>query len=82
MVRRYIGAQTGNQNERMASSGKAKEVEKERYSDVRRRERTRRRSSRSRSGGVLSTALLRKKGAKQDDEFRPHQSLRGTGRRG
>jgi hypothetical protein len=36
MVRRHVEAQTGNHNERTASSGKAKEVEKGRYSDVRR----------------------------------------------
>jgi len=57
MVRRHVGAQTGSQNERTASSGKAKEVEKGRYSDVWRREHTRRSSSRSRGGGVVSPAL-------------------------
>jgi hypothetical protein len=34
MVRRHVGAQTGNQNERLASTGQAKEVEKERYAEM------------------------------------------------
>jgi hypothetical protein len=36
VVLRHVGTQTGNQKERTASSGKAKEVEKGRYSEVRR----------------------------------------------
>jgi hypothetical protein len=35
VVLRHVGTQTGNQNEKTASSGKAKEVEKGRYSAVR-----------------------------------------------
>ena len=34
MVRRHVGAHSGLQNERTASAGEAKEVEKGRYSDV------------------------------------------------
>jgi hypothetical protein len=34
VVRRHVEAQTGNQNERTASSGRAKDVEKGRYRDV------------------------------------------------
>jgi hypothetical protein len=64
MVGRHVGAHTGNQNERSASAGGAKEVEKGRYNDVCRREHTQRRSRRSRSGWVVSLAIHRKKGAK------------------
>jgi hypothetical protein len=35
VVLRHVGTQTGNQNEKTASSGKPKEVEKGRYSAVR-----------------------------------------------
>lgn len=35
VVLRHVGTQTGNQNEKTASSGKAKEVWKGRYSAVR-----------------------------------------------
>jgi hypothetical protein len=57
MVGRHLGAHTGNQNERSALAGRAKEVEKGRYNDIRRREHNRRRSSRSRSGWVVSLTL-------------------------
>jgi hypothetical protein len=56
MVLDRTGAQTWNHNEALASSGRAKEVEKAHYSDIRSRELSRRRSSLSGGGGAGAAA--------------------------